>query len=272
MHVQVAVDVVARRKTAGDRETLRRRLVPPRDHGAVGALDLVHRAVPPDLGPVGGAAAAQVHRQRGVAHQPGELRPEHLGVIRLEQLPQDFGKERRRTSIIKMRGIKFRGGFHDYVLDTGGITVFPRLVAAEHKMDYVPLINTTGSPGIDALLGGGLSAGTNTLVVGPSGIGKTTLSARCVLSALERGGTLAVAGIHLSDIPQLNYQQHLFQERTLRSVTANTRADGSAFLEAAARVPVSASTVAYRFEHADVALRDLAEDRVRGAAVLTFED
>lgn len=114
------------------------------------------------------------------------------GVIRLEQLAQDFGKERRRTSIIKMRGIKFRGGFHDYVLDTGGITMFPRLVVAENKMDYVSSVHTTGSPGIDALLGGGLSAGTNTLVVGPSGIGKTTLSARCVLSALERGEAAAV--------------------------------------------------------------------------------
>ncbi|HEX9174442.1 MAG TPA: ATPase domain-containing protein, partial [Telluria sp.] len=114
------------------------------------------------------------------------------GVIRLEQLPQNFGKERRRTSIIKMRGIKFRGGFHDYVLDTGGITMFPRLIAADHKMDFVPTINTTGSPGVDALLGGGLSAGTNTLIVGPSGIGKTTLSARCALSALERGESAAI--------------------------------------------------------------------------------
>jgi propanol-preferring alcohol dehydrogenase len=90
------------------------------------------------------------------------------------------------------------------------------------------------------------------------------------LSGLDRGGTLAVAGIHLSDIPALNYQQHLFQERTLRSVTANTRADGNAFLEAAARVPVRVSAVPYPFERAPDALRDLAEDRVRGAAVLTF--
>jgi circadian clock protein KaiC len=114
------------------------------------------------------------------------------GVIRLEQLPQDFGKERRRTSVIKMRGIKFRGGYHDYVLDTGGIKMFPRLIAAEHATDFVPVVNSTGSPGIDALLGGGLTAGTNTLMVGPSGIGKTTLAARCVLSALERGDAAAI--------------------------------------------------------------------------------
>ncbi len=90
------------------------------------------------------------------------------------------------------------------------------------------------------------------------------------MSALDRGATLAVAGIHLSDIPRLDYQRHLFQERTLRSVTANTRADGEAFLAAAAEVPVEVSAVPYPFEEAPRALLDLAEDRVRGAAVLTF--
>ncbi len=88
------------------------------------------------------------------------------------------------------------------------------------------------------------------------------------LTALDRGGTLAVAGIHLTDIPTLNYQQHLFQERTLRSVTANTRQDGDEFLEIAARVPLRVSTTAYRFDQADQALEDLALDRVTGAAVL----
>jgi propanol-preferring alcohol dehydrogenase len=89
------------------------------------------------------------------------------------------------------------------------------------------------------------------------------------LSALDRGGTLAVAGIHLSDVPSLNYEQHLFQERTLRSVTANTRADGRAFLAFAAEHPLQVSAVPYPFERADEALADLAADRVDGAAVLT---
>ncbi|MCC2970692.1 ATPase domain-containing protein [Massilia sp. IC2-476] len=109
------------------------------------------------------------------------------GVISLEQIAKEFGKERRRVKIIKMRGIRFRGGYHDYLLDTGGITMFPRLVAAEHIRDFVPMVHPTGSSGLDALLGGGLVRGTNTLMVGPSGIGKTTLSTRCLLSALERG-------------------------------------------------------------------------------------
>ncbi|MGH9081151.1 MAG: zinc-dependent alcohol dehydrogenase family protein [Acidimicrobiales bacterium] len=88
------------------------------------------------------------------------------------------------------------------------------------------------------------------------------------LEALDRGGTLAIAGIHLTDIPALDYQRHLFEERTLRSVTANTREDGAEFLEAAARHGVRVSTVAYHFEAADQALIDLAGDRVNGAAVL----
>jgi propanol-preferring alcohol dehydrogenase len=88
------------------------------------------------------------------------------------------------------------------------------------------------------------------------------------LEALDRGGTLAIAGIHLTDVPTLDYQRHLFEERTLRSVTANTRADGVAFLEAAALHGVIASTTRYPFEAADRALSDLAHDRFSGAAVI----
>jgi propanol-preferring alcohol dehydrogenase len=88
------------------------------------------------------------------------------------------------------------------------------------------------------------------------------------LAALDRGGTLAVAGIHLSDVPALSYQQHLFQERSLRSVTANTRDDGVQLLAVAARLRPEVVTTPYPFEAADQALADLAHDRVRGAAVL----
>lgn len=109
------------------------------------------------------------------------------GVISLDQIAKEFGSERRRISIIKMRGMKFRGGFHDYILDTGGITIFPRLVAAEHSSDFKREVRSTGSTGLDAILGGGLVRGTNTLVVGPSGIGKTSLATHCLLSALQRG-------------------------------------------------------------------------------------
>ncbi len=88
------------------------------------------------------------------------------------------------------------------------------------------------------------------------------------LAALDRGGTLAVAGIYLSDIPTLHYQEHLFEERALRSVTANTRRDGEEFLAEAARIRLRVSAVPYAMTHADAALRDLRDDRINGAAVL----
>ncbi|MBT1002416.1 zinc-dependent alcohol dehydrogenase family protein [Paenarthrobacter sp. DKR-5] len=88
------------------------------------------------------------------------------------------------------------------------------------------------------------------------------------LRALDRGGTLAVAGIHLSEVPALDYARELFQERQLRSVTANTRADGEQFLQIAARIGLRPATTVYPLAEADRALRDLAEDRITGAAVL----
>jgi alcohol dehydrogenase, propanol-preferring len=88
------------------------------------------------------------------------------------------------------------------------------------------------------------------------------------LEALDRGGRLSIAGIHLSDVPVLRYQDHLFQEREVVSVTANTRADGEELLAIAARIGIRVETQRYRMDEADRALRDLAADRVRGAAVL----
>lgn len=89
------------------------------------------------------------------------------------------------------------------------------------------------------------------------------------LAALDDAGTLAIAGIHLSNIPELNYQQHLFRERTVRSVTANTRSDGEEFLRVAASMQLQVHHQEYPLCEADRALADLAADRVDGAAVLT---
>lgn len=91
------------------------------------------------------------------------------------------------------------------------------------------------------------------------------------LTALDRGGTLSIAGIHLSTIPPLDYQAHLFQERQVRSVAANTRADGEELLALAAEIPIRATTVPYPLDRADRALADLAHDRVTGAAVLRVD-
>jgi propanol-preferring alcohol dehydrogenase len=90
------------------------------------------------------------------------------------------------------------------------------------------------------------------------------------LERLDRGAMLAIAGIHLSDVPKLDYQAHLFQERGVRSVTANTREDGRELLELAARIPIESRTTAYPLEAANEALLDLKQDRVRGTAVLAM--
>lgn len=90
------------------------------------------------------------------------------------------------------------------------------------------------------------------------------------LAALDRGGTLALAGIHMSTIPALDYDRHLFQERTVRSVTANTRADGAELLRLASRIPLDLRVTAYAFDSVGRALSDLAADRVTGSAVVTL--
>ncbi len=113
------------------------------------------------------------------------------GVITLQRTVQEYGSQRRRLEVVKMRGIKYRGGYHDFELDTGGIQVFERLVAASHQSAFAPQMVSTGSAQLDALMGGGLARGTNTLLSGPSGVGKTTTAAQCVLTALQRGEKVA---------------------------------------------------------------------------------
>jgi circadian clock protein KaiC len=109
------------------------------------------------------------------------------GVISLEQTVDQYGPERRRLRVIKMRGISFRGGEHDFSLDTGGLSVYPRLVAAEHRQSFESSMVSTGTQALDSLLGGGLARGSNTLFSGPSGVGKTTTAIACVRAALLRG-------------------------------------------------------------------------------------
>jgi circadian clock protein KaiC len=121
--------------------------------------------------------------------EPGDLHLHSIahGVITLEQSVQNFGVERRRLRVVKMRGTKFRGGYHDFTLDTGGVTVYPRLVASEHETHLCGASVSTGSTELDQLLGGGLVPGSNTLLIGPSGVGKTTAAICCMLAALKRG-------------------------------------------------------------------------------------
>jgi len=109
------------------------------------------------------------------------------GVIRLEQVHPDYGSERRRLRVTKYRGTHFRGGYHDYVIERGGLRVFPRLVAAEHRRDKTRLRLASGVAEMDALLGGGLEEGTSTLIVGAAGTGKSTLAAQFAAAAAARG-------------------------------------------------------------------------------------
>ncbi len=109
------------------------------------------------------------------------------GVIRLSQLAPEYGAERRRLLVRKVRGTTYRGGFHDFAIQTGGLAVFPRLVAAEHHQKFKEENIASGIKGLDALLGGGLARGTSNLFTGPPGTGKSTLALIYAIAAAQRG-------------------------------------------------------------------------------------
>lgn len=113
-------------------------------------------------------------------------------VIRLEELAPEYGAERRRLRVIKYRGRRFRGGFHDFAIRTGGVQVFPRLVAAEHKTNFVRDVLPTESSELNALLGGGVERGSSVLIIGPSGTGKSLLTIDFVQGAVNRGERAAM--------------------------------------------------------------------------------
>ena len=109
------------------------------------------------------------------------------GVLTLEQLAPLYGAERRRLRVIKFRGASFRGGFHDFKINRGGLQVFPRLVAAEHTATFERGPLASGVSELDALLGGGPDRGTSTLFMGPAGSGKSTLATHYAAAAAARG-------------------------------------------------------------------------------------
>lgn len=126
--------------------------------------------------------------------EPGDLHLQSIahGVFSLEQLSPLYGSERRRLHVVKLRGCKFRGGYHDFVLDTGGIRVFPRLVAAEHKKSFPPALLSCGIRELDELVGGGLDRGTSTLFMGPAGCGKSTIACQYAKAAAAHGERSAI--------------------------------------------------------------------------------
>jgi len=140
------------------------------------------------------------------------------GVVSLDQILSGFGAQRRRLHVVKMRGVKYRGGYHDFEIERGGLRVYPRLVASEHETAEAGAAVSTGSLELDALLGGGLVPGTATLLTGPAGVGKTTASVQCMVAALKRGENAAY---------------FLFDERmpTLRTRSASLGMDLEPYLQ-----------------------------------------
>lgn len=114
------------------------------------------------------------------------------GVVALEQLNPEYGADRRRLRIVKYRGVSFRGGYHDFCIERGGLVVYPRLVAADHRHEIPAERLSTGISSLDSLLGGGLDAGSSTLIVGSAGTGKSTLAAQFCASAADRGQNAAM--------------------------------------------------------------------------------
>lgn len=114
------------------------------------------------------------------------------GVLTLEHIKPEYGAERRRLHINKVRGARFRGGYHDFVIQPGGIVVFPRLVASDHFGEFKREMVSSGLAALDSLTGGGLSRGTSTLIMGAAGAGKSTLGLQYLVSSLKRGENAAL--------------------------------------------------------------------------------
>src|ERR1700682_2422040 len=114
------------------------------------------------------------------------------GVVRLEEPEPAYGPERRRARVIKYRGVKFRGGHHDVTITTGGLNVFPRLVASEYRTNFQRRTVSSGIAELDRLLGGGVETGSSTLILGPAGTGKSLAAIVFVVAAVKRGEKAAL--------------------------------------------------------------------------------
>jgi circadian clock protein KaiC len=124
----------------------------------------------------------------------GDLQAEALvhGYLTLHQDAPEYGGQRRRLRVHKMRGMAFRDGYHDFAIQTGGLEVYPRLIAAEHVSDHVEEMASSGVQQLDSLLGGGVERGSSMLIMGPAGVGKSTLATQYAVSAAGRGEKAAV--------------------------------------------------------------------------------
>ena len=130
---------------------------------------------------------------RSSRHIDLELHSIVHGVIALSKIPVEYGKTRRRLEVTKLRGCAFREGYHDYLIRTGGVVVYPRLIASEYEEPVLSHGTVhSGIKELDALVGGGLDRGTSTLLLGPAGCGKSTIGVRWAVAAAERGETASI--------------------------------------------------------------------------------
>lgn len=129
-----------------------------------------------------------------MAHSDGDNQVQSLahGVIRLEHLTMEYGAERRRLQVVKYRGVRYRGGYHDFVIRTGGLAVFARLVTAEYGWVFDRRKLPSGTEALDNLIGGGLDAGATTLILGPAGVGKSVVASKYAHSSATRGENVAL--------------------------------------------------------------------------------
>ncbi len=125
---------------------------------------------------------------------PGDMQLQSIahGVLSLQQQPPEYGGDRRRIRVVKMRGISYQTGFHDFEITTGGLRVYPRLIAAAHHKPFASEKLASGLPALDAMLGGGIDRGTSTLMMGPAGTGKSVLAAQYATAAAARGERVAI--------------------------------------------------------------------------------
>ncbi|WP_091742635.1 ATPase domain-containing protein [Phenylobacterium immobile] len=114
------------------------------------------------------------------------------GVIELQELAPEYGAERRRVRVIKYRGRRFRGGYHDFTIKTGGLEVYPRIVASEHRSSFLRTPVSSGVTELDALLGGGIERGSSALILGPAGTGKSLFAIAFAVAAVRRGEKAAL--------------------------------------------------------------------------------
>jgi circadian clock protein KaiC len=126
--------------------------------------------------------------------EAGDLQLQSIshGVLSMEQVPPLYGEDRRKLRVVKLRGQKFHGGYHEYVIRTGGLEVFPRLIAVGHRREARADPLSSGVAQLDSLLGGGLDRGTSTLILGPAGSGKSSIATQYLMAAARRGERAAL--------------------------------------------------------------------------------